>query len=336
MRIKEAADKLGISARAIRLYEKKGLLSPAKQENNGYRIYSEREIWRLQTIVSLREAGMSLTDIKQALEKWERNETEELQFYLELQRAVLTSEWLKLEQALDTADRLIGLLRMEGALPLEQVFRMAQDSRRSRTKRDNWTDRWNFDRQASTHDERVAVGEGSFADYAEALDAVVARVAAEEGERGLDIGTGTGNLAGKFIDAGCAMSGVDQSREMLRLCQAKYPGMETRLGNFLALPFVRDRFDFIVSSFAFHHLDNVQQELALEEMRRVLKPSGRICIADLMAGTEDEGHGQAAYPSLPALVEWFGKRGFGTKTLRLNERLHILYACKEDDADAEP
>lgn len=50
MNIKEAASRLGISARAIRFYEEKGLIQPAKQVSNGYRTYTENDIWRLQTI----------------------------------------------------------------------------------------------------------------------------------------------------------------------------------------------------------------------------------------------------------------------------------------------
>ncbi|WP_342780046.1 MerR family transcriptional regulator [Cohnella terricola] len=122
MRIKEAADKLNISPRAIRFYEQRGLLSPSKQQSNRYRVYTENEIWRLQTIVSLREAGMSLADIRQALEKWEENGMEELQYYLELQRSVMTSEWLRIRQAIETADHMIEWLRTEKSLPLEHIF----------------------------------------------------------------------------------------------------------------------------------------------------------------------------------------------------------------------
>ncbi len=329
MNIKEAADRLGITPRAIRFYEKKGLLSPAKQESNRYRTFSDPDIWRLQTIVSLREAGMTLSDIKQALEKWEVNGMEELQYYLELQRSILMSEWLQLRQILETADRMIELLKDERALPLEHIFGLASASKRLREQRDNWKDRWDFNKLAPTHDERVAASAGNYADYGEALERIAGLIAPMKGERGLDIGTGTGNLAGKLLERGCEMSGVDQSREMLRLCQAKHPGMETRLGNFLALPYLGEHFDFVVSSFAFHHLAGDQQRLALEEMDRVLKPAGRIAIADLM-NPEGGGEASSGYPSVRSLARLFSERGYTAEVRRLNERLHILYARKEE------
>lgn len=334
MNIKEAADKLGITSRAIRFYEKKGLLSPAKQASNRYRSFSEQDIWRLQTIVSLREAGMSLSDIKQALERWEVDGMEELQYYLELQRSILMSEWLQIKQIVETTDRMIELLKNERVLPLEHIFGLASASKRLREQRINWKDRWDFNRLASTHDERVAASEGNYADYGEALERIVQLIAPAKGERGLDIGTGTGNLAGKFLERGCAMSGVDQSREMLRLCQAKHPAMETRLGNFLALPYVREQFDFVVSSFAFHHLAGEQQQLALEEMDRVLKPSGRIAVADLM-DAEENAQARSGYPSVRALSRWFAEHGYTADLHSLNEHLHVLIAYKEENSYAE-
>jgi putative AdoMet-dependent methyltransferase len=179
-------------------------------------------------------------------------------------------------------------------------------------------------------------------DYERALNLIVQWVSPLTGEKGLDIGTGTGNLAGKFIEQGVHMSGVDQSKEKLRQCKRKYPALETRLGNFLAIPYLEGEFDFIVSSFAFHHLNHEQQLLALEEMRRVLKPHGRICMADLMViskhtrdhAINDRLQGSAAsvpndtedYLILPQLLEWFESHGYATKHHQFNDFLHLIYA----------
>lgn len=329
MRIKEVADKLNLSPRAIRFYEKKGLLTPAKQANNLYRTFTDQDIWRLQTIVSLREAGMTLADIKQALEKWDEHDKEELQYYLELQRSAMMAEWLQMKQMLETTDRMIELLKAEQSLPIERIFELAEGSKQRREQRSNWKDRWNFNQLAPTHDERVAANSGSYADYDHALDSIVQCVTPLQGEQGLDIGTGTGNLAARFMKRGNSMSGVDQSKEMLRLCQRKHPEIETRIGNFLAIPYMREQFDFVVSSFAFHHLTSDQQLLALAEMDRVLKPNGRVCIADLMDSGEGSNHDTPEYPAIQPLLRWFKSNGYQTTTHRVNEGLHILHAFKE-------
>lgn len=325
MKIKEVADKLNISPRAIRFYEQKGLLSPSKQPDNLYRTFTEKDIWRLQTIISLREAGMSLSDIRQALEQSEEHGKEELQYYLELQRSVMMSEWLQIKQIIATTDHMIELLGAEHTLPLDHIFRLAEASKQLREQRSNWKDTWNFNQQAPTHDERVATNTGNYANYDDSLDTILRSVKPMKDEHGLDIGTGTGNLAARFLELGSRMSGVDQSKEMLRLCRKKLPHLDTRIGNFLALPYLEEQFDFVVSSFAFHHLTPDQQILALEEMRRVLKPLGRICIGDLA---------ESDSPSLRAMIEWFENNGYRTKLHQMNESLHIVYAYKEDSPHA--
>ncbi len=45
VKIKEVADKLKVSPRAIRFYEDKGLIAPSKQEDNQYRTFHDEVIW---------------------------------------------------------------------------------------------------------------------------------------------------------------------------------------------------------------------------------------------------------------------------------------------------
>lgn len=326
MKIKEMADRLNISPRAIRFYEEKGLVAPAKQGNNQYRDFCEKDIWRLQTIISLREAGMTIEDISKALIEIEGEDHNELQYYLELQRSVLYSKWLEMKQIIETTDYMIDLLKSKKSLPIEDIYQLAEGSKRLRDQRNNWQDKWNFDRQASIHDQRVVNNSLEFKDYEQALNLTVKWVSTIQGEKGLDIGTGTGNLAGKLIEQGAEMAGVDQSKEMLKQCRMKFPDMETKLGNFLAIPYLDGRFDFVVSSFAFHHLTDEQKRLAIEEMRRVLKPHGRICITDLMHAGGDVSIHNEPYTSVADMISWFEERGYFTKHEQINEFLHIVYA----------
>jgi putative AdoMet-dependent methyltransferase len=337
MKIKEIAEKLKISPRAIRFYEQKGLISPAKQKNNQYRIFSEHEVWRLQTIISLREVGMPIEEIKKVLAQIEAGDQDELQHYLELQRAVMVSQWVELKQMIETTDHMIELIKQNQSLALDNIYRLAEGSKRLRELRKNWQDRWNFDRLASSYDEQVKKPTQSFnvhQDYDQALDLTVKWVSPIDGERGLDIGTGTGNLAGRFLALGIKMSAIDQSREMLKQCQRKYPNLKTKLGNFLAIPYLDGQFDFIVTSFAFHHLTEDQKPLALSEMRRVLKPHGRICITDLMfESLASQGKLDAVkaiedeyYANRSLLLRWFEEHGYVTKQKQINELLHIVYA----------
>lgn len=63
MKIKEVEKRTGLTKKAIRLYELRGLLTVDRSEN-GYRDYSEADVDTLERIKLLRTAGVSITDIK--------------------------------------------------------------------------------------------------------------------------------------------------------------------------------------------------------------------------------------------------------------------------------
>jgi putative AdoMet-dependent methyltransferase len=317
MKIKEVADALHISPRTIRFYEDQGLIAPTQRESNGYRSYTQQELWRLQAIIALREVGLSVHDISKALDGLD-NDPEELRYYLELQRSTLFTRWLEMKQMIDTSDTLIQLLEHQGELNTDDLYSLAEGSRRLKEMRNNWQDDWNFDRLAAEHDLRVNQHSDEFPAYELALEMIVRWISPQPNDKGLDLGTGTGNLAGKFALSGISISGIDQSREMLRICRSKYPGMETRLGNLVAVPYMDNTFDFVVSSFALRHLKPEQVYLALGEMRRILNSRGRICIADRK--TSD-------HPLSPHFLKgWFDSHHYITKHEELNETVFIILA----------
>ena len=68
MNIKEAEKATGVSVRNIRFYEQKGLLAPARNQENDYREYSDADIQRLQLIRALRMVDMPLEQIRDVAE----------------------------------------------------------------------------------------------------------------------------------------------------------------------------------------------------------------------------------------------------------------------------
>lgn len=65
MLIGEIADFLGISRKAIRFYEKKGIIKPVKVDaENGYRYYSAEQIQQFNALLELKALGFSLDEIK--------------------------------------------------------------------------------------------------------------------------------------------------------------------------------------------------------------------------------------------------------------------------------
>lgn len=349
MKIQEIADKLNISTRAIRFYEEKGLIAPVKHAHNRYRSFHEEDVWRLQTIVALREVGVPIDDIRRIVDGINRGDTDEVRHFLELQRAAVVTQWVELKGMIATIDGMVGSLDQEKQLDQGDLYRLADVSKRLRESRKTWSDRWGYDRRAARFDEDVRSTEETFykyRDYDAALDAIVRWIAPRSGEIGLDAATGTGNLAGRFVERGIQMQGMDQSKAMLQRCRSKYPELTTKVGNLLALPYFDGQFDFVVTSFALHHLTDEQKLLALEEMMRVLKPHGRLCIADLMFEQAKSGEEykamlragrryeelrqieEAFYADRSALLDWLDAHGCMTKHAQLNPLLHLIFAVR--------
>jgi MerR family transcriptional regulator, thiopeptide resistance regulator len=63
LRISQIAERIGMSARALRLYEARGLLAPDARSANGYRLYGAQALARLAEIAVLRRAGFTLAEI---------------------------------------------------------------------------------------------------------------------------------------------------------------------------------------------------------------------------------------------------------------------------------
>ena len=63
----EAAYRLGVSAKALRLYEQRGLIAPARTAA-GWRAYGPDEMARVAEIAALRELGLSLSQVARVLE----------------------------------------------------------------------------------------------------------------------------------------------------------------------------------------------------------------------------------------------------------------------------
>jgi ubiquinone/menaquinone biosynthesis C-methylase UbiE len=127
------------------------------------------------------------------------------------------------------------------------------------------------------------------------LRALVKLSGAQKGQRALDVACGPGFLTMAFAEQGIETIGIDATPAFLDLARAEaarraLTAIEFRLGDAQNLPFDAATFDVASCRAAFHHFPSPQQVLA--EMTRVLRPAGRLVLADMLASEDAE---QAAY-----------------------------------------
>ncbi len=104
-----------------------------------------------------------------------------------------------------------------------------------------------------------------------------------QGQRVLDVGTGTGVLPRGMYGHGASFTGIDISPGQVavarRLSAERGMDIEYRVAAAEELPFADASFDVVLAAMCFFYLD---ERRALPEIHRVLAPGGRLCIISMM------------------------------------------------------
>ena len=121
MRIQEVMGKTGLSRRTIHYYIDQKLIIPPVNEGNGYHDFTEEDVQKLFIIRKLREAGLSLADIRAILRK-----PRTTPFYLHKQMNELQTQMLTTQKTISEMDRLSGQLPV--CQSLDQLAGMLEDT----------------------------------------------------------------------------------------------------------------------------------------------------------------------------------------------------------------
>lgn len=128
LKVGDLAKQTGVSVRTLHYYDEIGLLSPSDRTEVGYRLYSKDDIMRLQQIVSLKQIGFSLEEIRDCLAQHDRSFAEIIQLHAsKLRQQIELSQKLleRLEAIAQTANS-IEVFSVDDLIQIIEVIGMLE------------------------------------------------------------------------------------------------------------------------------------------------------------------------------------------------------------------
>lgn len=156
-------------------------------------------------------------------------------------------------------------------------------------------DNQGFDLWANGYDKSVNISEENneypFAGYKDVLNYIYNQVKEKSSPNILDIGFGTGILTTQLYNGGCNVTGIDFSSNMINIAKNKMPnallikwdfskGLPNEINNY--------KFDYIISTYAIHHLTDKEKIKFIESLSNLLNTNGKILIGDVSFETREE------------------------------------------------
>lgn len=119
----DTARRFGVTAKALRVYEREGLLKPSRTAA-GWRVYGPEQFARLHLIVVLRDLGLPLKTVRSLL----RQKTPSLVALLTVQQEVLEAKRGRIDQAISLLTAARGDLAAGRALSLDDLTHLSRET----------------------------------------------------------------------------------------------------------------------------------------------------------------------------------------------------------------
>lgn len=125
-KVGDLAKLTGLTVRTLRFYDQIGLFSPSGQTDSGHRLYDESDLSRLHQILTLKELGLSLEEIKETLSAKQISPLEMVTLQKQRIKEQIKQHQKLLEQLEHTSKALIGkrTLTVDDFTSLLQAMKM--------------------------------------------------------------------------------------------------------------------------------------------------------------------------------------------------------------------
>jgi len=131
--VREFARLTRVTVRTLHYYDQLGLLEPSFERPNGYRVYTDADLLKLQQIVTLKFMGFSLDEIRRLLDSKGYVAAKALK----VQSAAVKDEIARLREASRAIDQVLARLKKDGRVPKQklikimEVIQMGEDVKKS-------------------------------------------------------------------------------------------------------------------------------------------------------------------------------------------------------------
>ena len=262
----ELARWAGVSARTIRFYEEKGILRPRERSAEGYRLYDDSAIVRLQEILMMKYVGLSLEEIQQALQQGEDLSVSEL---LARQRELVLEERNRLDRILAVISQAERHCQ-DGQLPVSRFVEIMQLV--TRNQQANF--RYGLYERYATNRQRWH-------------EWLFGRLPLRPGIHVLDVGCGHGNVwhsSWKGIPGDCQITLLDKETDGLQFLHEIYLKRRRELAEGTAFSFLCEdaeewecpaaEYDLILAGHLWSYIR--EQEKLLRKLHSGLAKGGRL------------------------------------------------------------
>lgn len=197
---------------------------------------------------------------------------------------------------------------------------------------------------ASEYDNFVAGQDPEYKDVFSNYDFMIAEAVKHAQGDVVEFGPGTGNLTNYLLKQGLNVRAIEPSEEMAIIGEEK-TGITFERGDFLN--FETRPTDTFISSFAFHHLKDIEKDIAIGKYAELLNEDGRIIILDTVFNSQEEKEAMIAhysalgfnnlvedlkreyYPLKETMEAIASRNGFDYEDTQLNRFAHLQILKKK-------
>ena len=193
----EFAKRAGVTIRALHHYDRLGLLKPSGRTAAGYRLYTDRDLVRLEQIVALKFIGFPLSQIRELLNRTDLD----VAAALRQQRLIIAEKRDHLDRAIraiERAEQLVSSGEQTDWEPFRKIIEVIQMQTRKDWMKKYYTEEQLDDLRKRWTPEVQAKSERDWAELVRDVEAAIARGESPESEIGRRLAERKQKLIGLF------------------------------------------------------------------------------------------------------------------------------------------